>query len=48
MLSRAPGIRIGLANVIMCGLIQVIICQRWTLYVSNHKDSDAPSWELLA
>ena len=30
MLSRAPGIRIGLVNVIMCGLIQVIICQRGT------------------
>ena len=26
MLSCAPGIRIGLVNVIMCGLIQVIIC----------------------
>ena len=30
MLSRATGKRIGLVNVIMCGLIQVIICQRWT------------------
>ena len=30
MLSRATGIRIGLVNVIMCELIQVIICQRWT------------------
>ena len=30
MLSCATGIRILLVNVIMCGLIQIIICQRWT------------------
>ena len=30
MLSRAPELKIGLVNDIMCGLIQVDICQSWT------------------
>ena len=47
MLSRAPEFKIGLENDIMCGLIYVKICQRWT-YVSHNQDSDAPSWELIS
>ena len=42
MLSRAPGIRIGLVNVIMCGFIYNV-----SNYMSE-MDSDAPSWEMLA